>query len=331
MKIVSYNISTSKQWKIDQLLQMDADIFVVPEIARPSDVTLPEGYDMLWEGVDWEYNNETKSKGLGIIYKTSRAYLPVWYKRKPHYYALPIVCDDLLILGFWPTKHPADEKKKSYPQIAREIIEDYAPFFEGRKVLIIGDYNLYKGQKDGGAKHGDIVEINNLLNDLGLFSVYHAQSGEELGEETQPTFFHYYHKDKPFFLDYAYTNATVKSFSLLPWDEKMSDHVGQVLEVSSGKPTEEQRDIDQFLPPCRECTAKYVCDSTCKELDDWKYEMLTDQEKRKMKLDLVDSAIAWLSESVEKMNPLRQKMEADESERIENMKKNIQEILKNLE
>ena len=38
-------------------------------------------------------------------------------------------------------------------------------------------------------------------------------------------------RDHPFMLDYAYTNAQVKSFRLLDADLKMSDHVGLELEI----------------------------------------------------------------------------------------------------
>lgn len=42
---------------------------------------------------------------------------------------------------------------------------------------------------------------------------------------------YFYNADKPFFLDYAYTNLSVKSFNLLPWDKEMSDHVGMELVI----------------------------------------------------------------------------------------------------
>ena len=32
MKIISYNVNDSYPWKIERILKMDADIFVVPEI-----------------------------------------------------------------------------------------------------------------------------------------------------------------------------------------------------------------------------------------------------------------------------------------------------------
>lgn len=40
MKIVSYNISDSQPWKIERLLAMDADVWVVPEITCPAQAHL---------------------------------------------------------------------------------------------------------------------------------------------------------------------------------------------------------------------------------------------------------------------------------------------------
>lgn len=45
MKIVSYNINTCTQKKLDELFKMNADVFVVPEIAREDKIKLPDGFD----------------------------------------------------------------------------------------------------------------------------------------------------------------------------------------------------------------------------------------------------------------------------------------------
>ena len=51
MKILSYNINDSKQWKVDKLFEIGADVYVVPEIACPEQTTLPDSYEMAWEGI----------------------------------------------------------------------------------------------------------------------------------------------------------------------------------------------------------------------------------------------------------------------------------------
>jgi len=44
MKILSYNINRSTQEKIDKIMQFNADVFILPEVACPSQVKVPEGY-----------------------------------------------------------------------------------------------------------------------------------------------------------------------------------------------------------------------------------------------------------------------------------------------
>ena len=50
MKILSYNINKFTQEKLDKVLQYDADVFILPEVACPSMVQLPEGFEMVWTG-----------------------------------------------------------------------------------------------------------------------------------------------------------------------------------------------------------------------------------------------------------------------------------------
>ena len=46
MTIISYNINTCSQRKIKELFKMDADVYVVPEIAREDKIKLPDGFEM---------------------------------------------------------------------------------------------------------------------------------------------------------------------------------------------------------------------------------------------------------------------------------------------
>lgn len=225
MKIVSYNINDSKPWKIERLLGLEADVLVVPEITCPEDAKLSEEYEMKWYGIDYFYH-EKRWKGLGLIWKKRNGFVPEWFNGDLRY-GIPLVVNEYLILGIWPTK-PTDEnkEKKSYPQIAQEIILEYAPRFMNYKTLIIGDFNCYVNQYDMTKKYGDILRVNDLLNSYGLQSLYHQQTGEGFGQESTATYYHRFNDKDPFFLDYAYTNFPVSSFRIFPWDKEMSDHVG---------------------------------------------------------------------------------------------------------
>ena len=223
MKVVSYNINDSNQRKIEHLLRMQADVLVVPEITCPEDANIPDNLDMKWYGIEYYYHGK-RWKGLGVIWQKGNGYVPEWFNPELTY-GIPLIIGEYLILGIWPTKTEANEPK-SYPQIAQEIIKEYAPHFNDYKTLVIGDFNCYVKQYDATKQYGDILRVDELLESCGLHSLYHQQTGEEFGHETRATYFHRFNGSAPFFLDYAYTNFPVASFQLFPWDKVMSDHVG---------------------------------------------------------------------------------------------------------
>lgn len=230
MKILSHNISDSEQWKIDRLLESDADVLVVPEITCAEQAVLPDGLQMAWNGITWQWGGKQRWKGLGIIWEKGHGQIAPWYN--PNLcYAIPLLVDGVLILGFWPTKRKGLTDKMKYPQIAQEIIKEYMPHLSEQPTVVIGDFNCFVNQNDWTKKYGDIRQVNELLEQCGLHSVYHMQTGELLGQETRPTYYHSFNLDHPFMLDYAYTNAEVKSFRVLDVDLKMSDHVGLELEI----------------------------------------------------------------------------------------------------
>ena len=220
MKIISYNINSCNQNKVDQLFEQNADVYVVPEIACQDKIKIPDEYEMKW-------NSKYPTKGLGIIWRKGKGSFPEWYDDKLTY-AIPLVFDNVLIIGFWPTKI---DQNKTYTQIAKEIIEKYSEHFKDfEQCIITGDYNLYH-KNDKSDKAADILEINKLLNSHGLTSVYHKQTGQDFGSETQKTYYHLRDINNPFFLDYTYSKKEIQKYELLPWDKDFSDHVCQVIEV----------------------------------------------------------------------------------------------------
>jgi len=223
MKILAYNISSCTQRKSETLFKQNADVYVVPEIAAEEEQFLPPDFEMKWKGI--KYENPfmgTKSKGLGIIWRKEHGKIPDWYDESLTY-AIPLIYDGVLILGFWPTKI---NTTKSYTQLAKEIIEKYSSNIESSKECIItGDFNLYKSSQ------ANIITINKRLNELGLKSVYHSKENEDFGSETEATYHHKPINDKPFFLDYTYSKLPINDYKLLDWDKDFSDHVGQLIIV----------------------------------------------------------------------------------------------------
>ncbi len=223
MKILSYNINLFKQEKLNKVLQDDADIFILPEVARPELLKLPDEYNMQWIG-------NCDMKGLGVIWKSElKAEVPEWFNTS-FQYILPIIIDGKLILASWPTL-TKQNKPKTYPQILMEAIEEYSPKFKLYPTIISGDMNCYVGQSGETGKY-NIKAISDYLGEVGFKSAYHHVSHEELGHETAATYYHQFKEDMHFFIDYTFLNVPMKSFTLYPWDKGVSDHVGQKFEIA---------------------------------------------------------------------------------------------------
>ncbi len=222
MKIIAYNINLSSQDKIDKVLGYDADVFILPEVACQSRIVLPEGYNMEWMG-------DFADKGLGVIWKSGiNAELPSWFNPR-HQYFLPLMIDGKLIIAAWSTTTEQNKPMK-YPQIAIMALQEYAPYLKEYPSLITGDMNCYKGQS-GETKKYSIQAIFDFLGSVGIVSAYHDRSGETLGSESKTTYFHQFKEDKPFFLDYTFSNIVLKSYKLGDWDKGISDHVPQFIEI----------------------------------------------------------------------------------------------------
>lgn len=222
MKILTYNINLSSQEKIDKVLGFDADVYILPEIARKEWVKLPDGYSMEWVG-DYDH------KGLGVIWKSClKAEVPEWYNAK-HQYFLPLIINGTLIMAAWPTTTKQNNPMR-YPQIAMMALTDYAPYYKEYPTVISGDMNLYKGQS-GETKLYSIQSLFDFLGEMGIVSAYHDKTGEALGKESVATYYHQFKENLPFFLDYTFSNIPIKSYELGDWDRAFSDHVPQFIEI----------------------------------------------------------------------------------------------------
>lgn len=222
MKILSYNINKFSQEKLDRVLQYDADVFILPEVAGPSMVQLPNEYGMVWTG-------DIDFKGLGIIWKTElKADVPKWFNPYLQYF-IPIIIKDKLIIGAWPTITENNTPKK-YPHIAMEALQTYAPYLKDYPTIISGDMNCYKGQS-GETKQFCTEAIFDFLKSMGYVSAYHSKTGETLGKESTATYYHLFKESSPFFIDYTFSNIEIKGYRLLDWDKELSDHVAQEIEI----------------------------------------------------------------------------------------------------
>ena len=219
MKIVSYNINQYSLQKLEHVLSMGADLYVLPECANRSQVDLPNSFEMLWTGDD-----DLPYKGLAVIWKRFlRVEVPTSYRKIKH--ILPIVVEEdgsrKFILASWPTVW---KEKKTYPQLLLEALDAYEEFFTKYPSLVIGDFNCYVGQSGVNRKTGTFEDCIKKLNDAGLYSLYHKATGEEFGKETTPTFYWRFKEASGYHIDYAFTNTEAHDFHIGEWESEISDH-----------------------------------------------------------------------------------------------------------
>ena len=122
MKIVSYNINACTQDKVDFLLSLEADVYVVPEIACQDKINLStkSEYQMEWK-------SDYPTKGLGIIWRKGKGEVASFYNNKLTY-AIPIIYEGVFILGFWPTK--LKDEKKTYSKYKNKSVKITSKLFE---------------------------------------------------------------------------------------------------------------------------------------------------------------------------------------------------------
>lgn len=222
MKIVSFNIHHCTQEKVDSILSRKADIYVLPELANPGTLRIPDGYTAYWHG-------DIDIKGLGVIVRSGLpSRVPDWFNPSNKYF-IPVICEGKLIVAAWPTRRDSNAPK-GYPQIALEGLQEFGRHYEAFPTLITGDLNLYKGQQDETEAYS-VESIAAYLKQFGMVSIYHHLTGEAFGREKKATYYHRFQKEQPFFLDYTFTNIPVKDYWLYGWEPRFSDHVPQVIEI----------------------------------------------------------------------------------------------------
>ena len=144
MKILSYNISWSKQFKVDWLFtHKDIDAFVVPECGNNENIVAPNNYQFYWVG-------NYPTKGLGVfISKEHKQEIPVWANKELNYAIPLLINDEYLLLAVWPTILK-DTTSDSYVEILLGILEYYKDYIKKYKTVIIGDYNIISSTKRAG-------------------------------------------------------------------------------------------------------------------------------------------------------------------------------------
>jgi endonuclease/exonuclease/phosphatase family metal-dependent hydrolase len=204
-----------------------ADILFIQECEKVPRNHFP-GFDFHWIG-------QNEKKGLGVLTKGDSKFPQDIYSSKFVYF-LPVVFQETLILGTWSFNGRAKKFDEGLSGYFLEVLEHYGDWIKSSKqVVIAGDFNNGP-QWDVAGHPNNFADINIALNNLGLKSAYHSYFSEEHGQETRQTHFHQRNPDKPFHIDYIYSNFkkvdSVEVGKFLEWSH-LSDHVPMTAVLSN--------------------------------------------------------------------------------------------------
>ena len=212
------------------LQNSEADVLFIQECEKvPRDSF--EGFDFHWVG-------QNDRKGLGILTRGPSKF-PLDIYRSDFIYFMPVIYRDIFVLGAWAFNGRAQKFGAESSGYFLDVLDHYGEQIQSsEKVIVAGDFNNGP-QWDTPGHRNNFVGIDEALNKFGLFSAYHVSKSEEFGKESSPTYFHQRNLDKPFHIDYIYSNLKpIKSVEVGLFSDwsKFSDHVPVIAEYQ-----------DQFL------------------------------------------------------------------------------------
>lgn len=225
LKITTWNTARKPRSAVlDAVSRMNSDLVLLQEIARPDAQSVNE----IWAGED-------PRQGISVV---SPRGVPI--RLSPDHnpslrFAVPIEvlgAKPYNVLVIWVQEDPVD-----YVPNLIGILDFCRPFLEGRPSVVAGDFNANPSFDSQHPKR-TFGSLNSRLEALGLESAYHAFAHESHGQETKPTFYFQYNREKPFHIDYLYIpkvwNDAIKAVEVGGFDEYsgLSDHRPVTVEIA---------------------------------------------------------------------------------------------------
>ncbi len=250
MKIVTWNCNGALRKKLVEADSLDADVLIIQECEDPSQST--KAYQE-WAG-DYLWVGTNKNKGVGVFPKSGNTvqqlnwsgtfqinglqtqnpsttwatkdlllFLPFKLNNKYNVLACWTKGSDSQIFGymgqFW-----------KYLQIHREDLNQ-------TNTIIAGDFNSNAvwDKQDRWWSHTDTI---NELAAINIQSLYHHQTSEAQGQETQPTFYLHRKEAKPYHIDYVFMSSNLLQHSKIELGKinnwlSVSDHMPLCATISS--------------------------------------------------------------------------------------------------
>lgn len=223
IKIVSWNCNGKFREKFNEIIEEDADIYVIQECEDPSQSTEEEYREFAGENYFW--TGHLHYKGLGIFAKEDVKLEKIEINGEFEHFIALRVNDSFNLLGVWAMP--------KYVEMIHDFFDANEDLFD-ENLVMCGDFNSSEVFNYHHPKAKNHTELNKKLEGKGLVSVYHDTTGDEQGNENEMTFYQARHLNNQFHLDFVYAaENVVKEFEILDhyrW-VTVSDHLPLVFKI----------------------------------------------------------------------------------------------------
>ena len=223
LKIVSWNCNGKFREKFNEIIEEDADIYVIQECEDPSQSTEEEYKEFAGDNYFW--TGHLHYKGLGIFAKENVKLEKIEDNSEFAHFIPVRVNDEFNLLGVWAMP--------KYVEMIHDYIDANEDLFD-ENLVMCGDFNSSVMFNYHHPKNKNHTVLNEKLESNGLKSVYHELTGDEQGEESSQTFYQARHLNNPFHMDFVYAGENmVKEFIILDHYKwiNVSDHLPLVFRI----------------------------------------------------------------------------------------------------
>lgn len=231
IKIVSWNCNGKFREKFNEIIEEDADIYVIQECEDPAQSTEEEYREFAGENYIW--TGHLHYKGLGIFAKDDIKLEKLESNGEFEHFIPVRVNDSFNLLGVWAMGKDKDKGFNPYVEMIHDYFDANEELFDDNLVMC-GDFNSSEEFNDHHPKDKNHTELNKKLESKGLISVYHNENDEEQGKEKAKTYYQARHLNNPFHLDFVYAGENVvKDFEILDHYKwiTVSDHLPLVFKI----------------------------------------------------------------------------------------------------
>ena len=223
IKIVSWNCNGKFREKFKEIIDEDADIYVIQECENPAESN-DEDY-LEFAGNNYFWTGNLHYKGLGIFAKEDIKIERLEYSGEFDHFILARVNDSFNLLGVWAMP--------KYVEMIHDFFDANEEIFD-ENLIMCGDFNSSVVFNYHHPKAKNHTELNRKLEGKNLVSVYHDFTGDDQGCEKSKTFYQARHLNNPFHMDFVYAGENVvKEFAILDHYKwiTVSDHLPLVFKI----------------------------------------------------------------------------------------------------